>query len=112
MLDLPMPFFRDYSAGSLAMGVMGIEQIRLLATATVVTAVLAVPVGLGNLIEAIIFDWKLGLFAAALVAADRERPRARQALRPRSLRWTLRGTAWSCPSCSPGHGRGLRRRSR
>lgn len=68
VLDLPMPFFRDYSAGSLAMSVMGIEQIRLLATATVVTAVLAVPVGLGNLVEAIVFDWRLGIFATAAIA--------------------------------------------
>lgn len=68
VLDLPLPFFRTHSAGSLAMRVMGIEQIRLLATATVVTAILAIPLGLANIVLAVVLDPKLGLFAVAAIA--------------------------------------------
>jgi NHLM bacteriocin system ABC transporter ATP-binding protein len=67
VLDLPLPFFRNRSAGSLAIRVMGIEQIRLLATATVVTAVLAIPVGLANIVLAVVLDPKLGLFGALAI---------------------------------------------
>jgi ATP-binding cassette subfamily C protein len=72
VLDLPLPFFRRYSAGSLAMRVMGIETMRLLATATVVTAVLALPIGIANLALAFVLDVRLGIFGAvgiAIVAA-------------------------------------------
>ncbi len=68
VLGLPMPFFRTSSAGALAMSVMGVEQIRALATAVVVAAILAVPVGLGNLAEALVIDWRLGIFAVVAVA--------------------------------------------
>jgi NHLM bacteriocin system ABC transporter ATP-binding protein len=67
VLDLPLPFFRNRSAGSLAIRVMGIEQIRLLATATVVTAVLAIPIGLANIVLAVVLDPKLGLFGALAI---------------------------------------------
>jgi NHLM bacteriocin system ABC transporter ATP-binding protein len=68
VLDLPLPFFRKYSAGSLAMRVMGIERIRLYATGTVVTAVLAIPVGIANLALAFVLNVRLGLFGTAGIA--------------------------------------------
>ncbi|HEY8029431.1 MAG TPA: NHLP bacteriocin export ABC transporter permease/ATPase subunit [Gaiellaceae bacterium] len=64
VLDLPLPFFRKYSAGSLAMRVMGIERIRLYATGAVVTAVLAIPVGIANLALAFVLNVRLGIFGA------------------------------------------------
>jgi NHLM bacteriocin system ABC transporter ATP-binding protein len=64
VLDLPLPFFRRYSAGSLAMRVMGIERIRLYATGAVVTAVLAIPVGIANLALAFVLNVRLGIFGA------------------------------------------------
>jgi NHLM bacteriocin system ABC transporter ATP-binding protein len=64
VLDLPLPFFRSYPAASLAMRVMGIEQIRLLATSAVVTAILAIPIGIANLALAFILSPTLGLFGA------------------------------------------------
>lgn len=72
VLDLPLPFFREYSAGSLAMRVMGIERIRLYATGAVVTATLALPVGIANLVLAFVLNVRLGLFGTigiAIVAA-------------------------------------------
>jgi NHLM bacteriocin system ABC transporter ATP-binding protein len=69
VLDLPLPFFRDYSAGSLTMRVMGIEQIRSLANAAVATALIAVPVGLANLALAFVFQWRLALFGSVVIVA-------------------------------------------
>jgi NHLM bacteriocin system ABC transporter ATP-binding protein len=68
VLDLPLPFFRGYAAAGLAMRVMGIEQIRLLATSVVVTAVLAIPIGVANLVLAFVLNVRLGLFGAAALA--------------------------------------------
>ncbi|HEY2073628.1 MAG TPA: NHLP bacteriocin export ABC transporter permease/ATPase subunit [Gaiellaceae bacterium] len=68
VLDLPLPFFRKYSAGSLAMRVMGIERIRLYATGAVVTAVLAIPVGIANLALAFVLNVRLGIFGAVAIA--------------------------------------------
>ncbi len=64
VLDLSLPFFRGTSAAGLAMRVMGIEQIRLLATSVVVTAVLAIPIGVANLALAFVLNVRLGLFGA------------------------------------------------
>jgi NHLM bacteriocin system ABC transporter ATP-binding protein len=68
VLDLPLPFFRKYAAASLAMRVMGIEQIRLLATSAVVTAILAVPIGVANLALALVLNLRLGLFGLIAIA--------------------------------------------
>jgi NHLM bacteriocin system ABC transporter ATP-binding protein len=67
VLDLPLPFFRKYSAGGLAMRVMGIEQMRLTLTAVVVTAVLAIPIGVANLALAFVLSPRLGLFGLAAI---------------------------------------------
>lgn len=67
VLDLPLPFFRTYSAGSLAIRVMGIETIRLLATGAVVTAILAIPIGIANLVLAFVLNFRLGIFGAIAI---------------------------------------------
>jgi ATP-binding cassette subfamily C protein len=67
VLDLPLPFFRKYAAASLAMRVMGIEQIRLLATSVVVTAILAIPIGVANLVLAFVLNFRLGLFGLGAI---------------------------------------------
>ena len=67
LLDLPLPFFRKFTAGDLTMRVMGIEQIRSLATSTVTTAMLAVSVGLANLVLAFILQPRLALFGLGVV---------------------------------------------
>jgi ATP-binding cassette subfamily C protein len=69
VLDLPLPFFRRFSAGGLAMRVMGIEQIRTLANAAVATAALAVPLGLANLALAFVLQWRLALFGSVVIVA-------------------------------------------
>jgi ATP-binding cassette subfamily C protein len=69
VLDLPLPFFRRFSAGGLAMRVMGIEQIRSLANAAVATAALAVPLGLANLALAFVLQWRLALFGSIVIVA-------------------------------------------
>jgi NHLM bacteriocin system ABC transporter ATP-binding protein len=73
LLDLPLPFFRRFSAGTLTMRVMGIEQIRSLATATVATAALAIPVAVANLVLAFVLAPVLaafGVIALALIAVS------------------------------------------
>jgi NHLM bacteriocin system ABC transporter ATP-binding protein len=67
LLDLPLPFFRKFTAGDLTMRVMGIEQIRSLATSTVTTALLAVSVGLANLVLAFVLQPRLALFGLGVV---------------------------------------------
>ena len=71
VLDLPLPFFRGYPAAGLAMRVMGVEQVRLLATSVVVTAVLAIPIGVANLILAYFLNVRLAVFGtvALLIVA-------------------------------------------
>jgi NHLM bacteriocin system ABC transporter ATP-binding protein len=69
VLDLPLPFFRRYSAGALANRVMAIDQIQQLATTIVASAVLAVPVGLFNLGLAFWLSSRLALFSLIVLAA-------------------------------------------
>jgi len=69
VLDLPLPFFRRFSAGALTIRVMGIDQIRTLANAAVATAMLAVPLGLANLVLAFFLQWRLALFGSVVIVA-------------------------------------------
>jgi ATP-binding cassette subfamily C protein len=72
LLDLPSPFFRRYSAGSLTIRAMAIEQIRLLAGPAVVAAALVLPIGLFNLGLTFVLQPRLALFgllAIVLTAA-------------------------------------------
>jgi NHLM bacteriocin system ABC transporter ATP-binding protein len=70
LLDLPADFFRRYSPGDLTMRVMGIDEIGRAATTAVATAVVAVPVGVANLVLALTLSPVLTAFAAlAIVVA-------------------------------------------
>jgi ATP-binding cassette subfamily C protein len=69
LLDLPTGFFRRFSPGELTVRVMGIDQIRQAATAAVSTAVLAVPIGVANLLIAFVFAPRLALFGLVAIAA-------------------------------------------
>jgi NHLM bacteriocin system ABC transporter ATP-binding protein len=68
VLDLPLPFFRRYTAGALANRVMAIDQIQQLATTIVAASVLAVPVGLFNLGLAFWLSARLALFGLIVLA--------------------------------------------
>ncbi len=67
VLDLPLPFFRCYTAGDLTMRLLGIEQIRSLATTTVTTSMLAITVAIANLILAFFLQSRLALFGLIAV---------------------------------------------
>jgi len=69
LLDLPTDFFRRYSPGDLTMRVMGIDEIGKAATTAVATAVVAVPVGVANLILAFTLSARLALFASLAIVA-------------------------------------------
>jgi NHLM bacteriocin system ABC transporter ATP-binding protein len=67
LLDLPLPFFRRFSAGALTMRVLGIAQIRQLATAAIATAALAVPVAVANLALAFFLEPRLAAFGLIVI---------------------------------------------
>lgn len=48
LLTLPLPFFRDYTAGDLAVRAMGVEEMRTIASGTVVTVLLSGLFSLSN----------------------------------------------------------------
>jgi NHLM bacteriocin system ABC transporter ATP-binding protein len=68
LVALPLPFFRDYSAGELAMRAMGVEEIRRLMTGAVVTGLLAGLFSLSNLFLLFHYDPLLGAVGTALIA--------------------------------------------
>ncbi|HUC35892.1 MAG TPA: NHLP bacteriocin export ABC transporter permease/ATPase subunit [Acidimicrobiales bacterium] len=88
VLEMPLGFFRRYSSGSLATKVMAVDTIQQLATATVTTSMLLVPVGLANLILAFFLQARLAAFglvalvagAAGIVAFSRTQTRHLAAL--------------------------------
>jgi ATP-binding cassette subfamily C protein len=67
LLDLPAGFFRRFSPGELTVRVMGVDQIRQAATTAVSTAVLAVPVGVANLVIAFLFAPRLAAFGLVAI---------------------------------------------
>lgn len=68
LLALPLPFFRDYSAGDLAVRAMGVEEIRRTLSGTVVNALLGGLFSLANLLLLFHYDLALGALGAGLVA--------------------------------------------
>jgi ATP-binding cassette subfamily C protein len=69
LLDLPTDFFRRFSPGDLTMRVMGIDAIGKAASTAVATAVVAVPVGVANLMLAFVLSSRLAVFASAAILA-------------------------------------------
>ena len=67
LLDLPLPFFRRFSAGALTVRVLGISQMRQLATAALATAALAVPVAVANLALAFFLEPRLASFGLIVI---------------------------------------------
>ena len=68
LLALPLPFFRDYSAGDLAVRAMGIEEIRRTLSGAAVSALVGGLFSLTNLALLVHYDLVLGAIAAALLA--------------------------------------------
>ena len=68
LIDLPVAFFRDQTAGDLADRAAGVDTIRHDLSANVVTMVLATGFGLVNAVLLFYLDLALGLWAIALFA--------------------------------------------
>ncbi|MFM1942250.1 MAG: hypothetical protein RI897_1232 [Verrucomicrobiota bacterium] len=70
LLNLPLPFFRRYTAGDLAMRANGISTIQEILTGAVITSVLGAVFSLFNFALLFYFSGKLALIASALVAVN------------------------------------------
>jgi NHLM bacteriocin system ABC transporter ATP-binding protein len=70
LIALPLPFFRDYSAGELATRAMGVEEIRRVMTGAVVTGLLAGVFSLANLALLFWYDPVLGAVGAGLIVVS------------------------------------------
>ena len=68
LLSLPLPFFRDFTAGDLALRAMGVEEMRTIASGAVVTVLLSGVFSLANFALLFHYDGKLAWIAAGLVA--------------------------------------------
>jgi len=69
LLSLPVPFFKDYTSGELAMRAMGISQIRMLLTGVTLTTILSGIFSVFNFALLFYYDLKLALIASLLVLA-------------------------------------------
>jgi len=67
LLSLPVPFFRQFSAGELAMRAMGISQIRMILSGTTLNTVLSGIFSIFTFVLLFFYDARLALIAAALV---------------------------------------------
>jgi NHLM bacteriocin system ABC transporter ATP-binding protein len=70
LVALPLPFFRDYTAGDLATRAMGVEEIRRVMTGAVVTGLLAGLFSLSNLFLLFLYDPLLGAVGTGLIAVS------------------------------------------
>ena len=70
LIALPLPFFRDYSAGELATRAMGVEEIRRVMTGAVLTGLLAGVFSLANLALLFWYDPVLGAVGAGLIVVS------------------------------------------
>ncbi len=67
LLRMPTGFFRAFSPGDLTMRVMGIEEIGKAATTAVGVSVVAIPIGIANLVLAFVLSPALALFASIAI---------------------------------------------
>lgn len=67
LLELPVPFFKRYSAGELAMRAMGVEQIRMLLSGVTITTILTSIFSLFSFILLFYYNAKLAGMAALLI---------------------------------------------
>jgi NHLM bacteriocin system ABC transporter ATP-binding protein len=70
LLALPLPFFRDYTAGDLAMRAGGIGAIRAILSDAVISTVLAAVFSLFNFVLLFHYSVELALLATVLVAVS------------------------------------------
>lgn len=68
LLSLPVPFFKQYSAGELAMRAMGVSQIRRLLSGTTLNTILSGIFSIFTFVVLFYYDGKLAAVAAVLVA--------------------------------------------
>jgi ATP-binding cassette subfamily C protein len=68
LLSLPVPFFREYSSGDLAMRSLGIVQIRRTLTGSTFTSILSGIFSTFSLALLFYYSWRLALLACGLVA--------------------------------------------
>ncbi|MDD2710525.1 MAG: NHLP bacteriocin export ABC transporter permease/ATPase subunit [Verrucomicrobiae bacterium] len=66
LLELPAPFFRNYSVGDLSMRASGINNIRQILSGTVVSSILSSIFSVFNLLLMLWYSWKLTLLALVL----------------------------------------------
>jgi ATP-binding cassette subfamily C protein len=69
LLDVPVSFFRRYSAGDLGTRALGVETIRQILTTSVTATLVALLVALFNLTYVLLLDFRLGLLAIGLLLA-------------------------------------------
>lgn len=67
LLSLPVPFFRDFTAGDLAVRGMGINQIRLALTGSTLTSILSGFFSIFSFILLFYYSWRLALLATGLI---------------------------------------------
>jgi NHLM bacteriocin system ABC transporter ATP-binding protein len=68
LLSLPVPFFRDYSAGDLAVRAMGINTIRQMVTGATISSLLSGVFSVFSLAVIFFYSLQLGLIAALMAA--------------------------------------------
>lgn len=67
LLSLPVPFFRNYTAGDLAVRSLAINQIRQALTGTAITSIMAGIFSIFSYALLFYYDWHLALLATVLV---------------------------------------------
>ncbi|MEZ5403210.1 MAG: NHLP bacteriocin export ABC transporter permease/ATPase subunit [Bryobacteraceae bacterium] len=67
LLSLPVPFFRDYTAGDLAVRGMGINQIRLTLTGSTLTSILSGFFSIFSFALLFYYSWRLAILATVLI---------------------------------------------
>lgn len=67
LLGLPVPFFKDYTSGELAMRAMGISQIRQTLSGVTITTIISSIFSGFQFLLLFYYSWKLALVATAVV---------------------------------------------
>lgn len=67
LLNLPVPFFRDYTSGDLAMRGLGITQIRQTLTGSTLSSILSGVFSIFSFALLFYYSWRLALLASGLV---------------------------------------------
>ena len=86
LLGLPVPFFRDYTAGDLAMRSLAISQIRGILTGSTLSSIFSGIFSFFSFVLMFYYSWRLALLGSALTIVGFLVPTAIGALRVRRLR--------------------------